>query len=101
MFNFQYISFCSLVVNGANKICQNGWKGCGVREKLDVSFTYHKQGVKAFIQNLFAEFKEDMKKNVFGTVLPSRREDKYRWIWESHASGVDNNFEQCHVYIWK
>ena len=30
-------------------------------EYFDVKFNYHK-GMKAFIQNLFAEFKEEMKK---------------------------------------
>ena len=32
---------------------------------FDFSFNYHKEVMKVFIQNLFAEFKEDMKKNIF------------------------------------
>ena len=34
-----------------------------LEENFDVKFNYHKKGIKAFIQNLFAElFKEEMKK---------------------------------------
>ena len=43
-------------------------------ENFNVKFTDHNEGMKAFIQNSFAEFK---KKNVFGTSLSARREDKY------------------------
>ena len=33
-----------------------------LKENLDAKFNDHKEGTKAFIQNLFAEFKEEMKK---------------------------------------
>ena len=33
-----------------------------LEENFDVKFNDHKEGMKAFIQNLFVEFKEEMKK---------------------------------------
>ena len=72
-----------------------------LEENFNVKFNDHKEGIKAFIQNLFAEFKEEMKKNVFGTIFVARREDKHPWIGESHASTADNKLKECHVYIWK
>ena len=33
-----------------------------LEENFDVKFNDHKEGMKAFIQKLFAEFKEEMKK---------------------------------------
>ena len=33
-----------------------------LEENFDVKFNDHKEGMKAFIQNLYAEFKEEMKK---------------------------------------
>ena len=33
-----------------------------LKENLDAKINDHKEGTKAFIQNLFAEFKEEMKK---------------------------------------
>ena len=35
-----------------------------LEENFDVKFNGHKVDVQTFIQNLFAEFKEEMKKNV-------------------------------------
>ena len=66
-------------------------------ENLNVKFNNHKEGMKAFIQNLFAEFKEEMK--IFGTIFSAKREDKYTRIGESHASAADNKFKECHLHI--
>ena len=41
------------------------------------------------------------KKNIFGTILSARRDDKYPLIGESHASAADNKLKESHVYIWK
>ena len=38
-----------------------------LEENFDVKFKGHKVDVQTFFQNLFAEFKEEMKKNVSGT----------------------------------
>ena len=49
-----------------------------LEENFYVKFNDHKEGTKAFIQNLFAEFKEEIKKkNVFGTIFSTRRENKH------------------------
>lgn len=40
-------------------------------------------------------------RNYFGTMFSARREDKYPWIGESHASAADNKLKESHVYIWK
>ena len=38
-----------------------------LEENFDVKFSGHKVDMQTFIQNLFAEFKGEMKKNVSGT----------------------------------
>ena len=43
-----------------------------LEENFDVKFNGHKVDVQTFIQNLFAEFKEEMKKNVFGTFFQQK-----------------------------
>ena len=42
-----------------------------LEENLSVKFNNHKEGMKAFIQNLFAEFKEEMK--IFGTIFSAKK----------------------------
>ena len=72
-----------------------------LEENFNVKFNGCKEGMKAFIQNLLAEFKEEMKKkkNVFGTIFSTRREDKHPRIREIHTSAADNKLKECHVYI--
>ena len=44
-----------------------------LEENFDVKFNDHKEGVKAFIQNLFAEFKEEIKKCFRNNFLSKKR----------------------------
>ena len=46
-----------------------------LEENSDVKFNDHKEVMKAFIQNVFAEFKEEMKKMFSGQF--SQQEDKF------------------------
>ena len=48
-----------------------------LEENFGVKFNDHKKGIKAYIQNLFAEFKEKILKKVFRTIFAARREDKH------------------------
>ena len=48
-----------------------------LEENFDVKFNGHKVDIQTFILNLFAEFKEEMKKKCFQNIFSPQIEDKY------------------------
>ena len=71
-----------------------------LEENFDVKFNDHKEGMNAFIQNVFAEFKEEMKKNVFETIFISKKRACFssRFSLKSVMCTSESNIEELDQY---
>ena len=71
-----------------------------LEENFDVKFNDHKEGMNAFIQNTFAEFKEEMKKIVFRTIFISKRRACFssRFTFKTVMCTSESNIEELDQY---